>query len=332
MVFEKAMEIIVVREEEDIRDGSNSTNRDSHKKDRNKHVVVDICENSENRMGMYGYCDDVKEKGNISGTSISSVISENVLTKGFLDVSILFNLTYLSDTKDHIDAGDSTDPREASEVGDTSNLRKVIESHDPSNLGEFGEVSNPGDPSDPGDPRDPGDPSDPGYPGDLSDPGDPRDHSDPGDHRDPSDPGDPRDPSDPPDPGDPGYPVEPGDPRDPRDPIDPGDTRDTNDSSDTSDPREAGEAVDLSENMLTAAWQETKEKFNMNDFSYCLVLGLLPTAWDINTDFDLGDDLDSTEDSITAGLCYYFISLPAILLLKEATSELLVRLLANAAL
>ena len=69
---EKVVEKVIVREEEDIWDRSDNTKRDSDKKDTHKHVVVDMCENNENRIGMYGHFNDEEEKGNISDIKISS--------------------------------------------------------------------------------------------------------------------------------------------------------------------------------------------------------------------------------------------------------------------
>ena len=71
---------------------------------------------------------------------------------------------------------------------------------------------------------------------------------------------------------------------------------------------------------FTKIWSEIKQfrtYFTWTGFFYFLVLGLLPTAWDIQTDLTLGSTLTQLEDEYTAGLCYIFICLPGIHILHS---------------
>ena len=63
--------------------------------------------------------------------------------------------------------------------------------------------------------------------------------------------------------------------------------------------------------------EETKECFNWDDFFFALIFGLAPTAWDMYTDLKLAAHLHETENAHAAGLCYVFICLPGINLVKE---------------
>ena len=67
--------------------------------------------------------------------------------------------------------------------------------------------------------------------------------------------------------------------------------------------------------------KEIKEHFNWNDFFFGLIFGLAPTAWDMYTDLELGSHLLVSEDEHAAGLCYLFICLPGINIVKEAVGE-----------
>ena len=48
-----------------------------------------------------------------------------------------------------------------------------------------------------------------------------------------------------------------------------------------------------------------------------LIFGLAPTAWDMYTDLELASHLLEEENAHAAGLCYVFICLPGINLVKE---------------
>ena len=64
-------------------------------------------------------------------------------------------------------------------------------------------------------------------------------------------------------------------------------------------------------------FKETKGHFNWDDFFFNLIFGLAPTAWDMYTDLELASHLLESENSHAAGLCYVFICLPGINLVKE---------------
>ena len=64
-------------------------------------------------------------------------------------------------------------------------------------------------------------------------------------------------------------------------------------------------------------FKEAKEQFNWDDFFFCLIFGLAPTAWDMYTDLELASHLLENENAHAAGLCYVFICLPGINLVKE---------------
>ena len=63
--------------------------------------------------------------------------------------------------------------------------------------------------------------------------------------------------------------------------------------------------------------EETKECFNWGDFFFALIFGLAPTAWDMYTDLKLASHLHEEENAHAAGLCYVFICLPGINMVKE---------------
>ena len=63
--------------------------------------------------------------------------------------------------------------------------------------------------------------------------------------------------------------------------------------------------------------EETKECFTWGDFFFALIFGLAPTAWDMYTDLELASHLLEEENAHAAGLCYVFICLPGINLVKE---------------
>ena len=67
--------------------------------------------------------------------------------------------------------------------------------------------------------------------------------------------------------------------------------------------------------------KEFKEYFNWSDFFFGLIFGLAPTAWDMYTDLELGSHLLESENEHAAGLCYVFICLPGINLVKEQVGE-----------
>ena len=67
--------------------------------------------------------------------------------------------------------------------------------------------------------------------------------------------------------------------------------------------------------------KEIKQHFNWGDFFFGLIFGLAPTAWDMYTDLWLGSELLHSENAHAAGLCYAFICLPGINLVKEQVGE-----------
>ena len=67
--------------------------------------------------------------------------------------------------------------------------------------------------------------------------------------------------------------------------------------------------------------KETKECFNWSDFFFALIFGLAPTAWDMYTDLELACYLLESENVHASGLCYVFICLPGINLVKEQVGE-----------
>ena len=70
-------------------------------------------------------------------------------------------------------------------------------------------------------------------------------------------------------------------------------------------------------NRIRCWFKETKGHFNWDDFFFNLIFGLAPTAWDMYTDLELASHLLESENAHTAGLCYVFICLPGINLVKE---------------
>ena len=77
-------------------------------------------------------------------------------------------------------------------------------------------------------------------------------------------------------------------------------------------------AAEISSWIRIKTWlKATKEYFNWDDFFYALIFGLAPTAWDMYTDLELASHLLEEENAHAAGLCYVFICLPGINLVKE---------------
>ena len=77
-----------------------------------------------------------------------------------------------------------------------------------------------------------------------------------------------------------------------------------------------GNEITLS-NRIRFWFKETKGHFNWDDFFFNLIFGLAPTAWDMYTDLELASHLLESENAHAAGLCYVFICLPGINLVKE---------------
>ena len=77
-----------------------------------------------------------------------------------------------------------------------------------------------------------------------------------------------------------------------------------------------GDEITLS-NRIRFWFKETKGHFNWDDFFFNLIFGLAPTAWDMYTDLELASHLLESENAHAAGLCYVFICLPGINLVKE---------------
>ena len=81
-------------------------------------------------------------------------------------------------------------------------------------------------------------------------------------------------------------------------------------------------AAEISSWFRIKTWlKETKECFNWGDFFFALIFGLAPTAWDMYTDLELASHLLEEENKHAAGLCYVFICLPGINLVKEKLGE-----------
>ena len=57
--------------------------------------------------------------------------------------------------------------------------------------------------------------------------------------------------------------------------------------------------------------------FNWDDFCYALILGFLPTTWDVLSDLNFGDSLVSQGEDGMAGLCYLVICLPSIFMMIQ---------------
>ena len=73
--------------------------------------------------------------------------------------------------------------------------------------------------------------------------------------------------------------------------------------------------------LITHLLKEIKQYFNWSDFFFGLIFGLAPTGWDMYTDLWLGSELLHSENAQAAGLCYVFICLPGINLIKERVGE-----------
>ena len=63
---------------------------------------------------------------------------------------------------------------------------------------------------------------------------------------------------------------------------------------------------------------QISENFTWDNFYYAFFFGLLPTAWDILTDFLFGVSQENEGEETTAGFCYMFICLPAIFSILSA--------------
>ena len=81
--------------------------------------------------------------------------------------------------------------------------------------------------------------------------------------------------------------------------------------------REDGEirtdSVSEEEQMSVPILSQISQNFNWENFCYAFFFGLLPTAWDIWTDIQFGVSQEGQGEETTAGFCYMFICLPAIL-------------------
>ena len=64
-------------------------------------------------------------------------------------------------------------------------------------------------------------------------------------------------------------------------------------------------------------WLKCKKAFNWDDFFYSLILGLIPTAWDVISDCLFGAALEQSGNIITAGFCYFLICLPGLFFFFE---------------
>ena len=73
---------------------------------------------------------------------------------------------------------------------------------------------------------------------------------------------------------------------------------------------------------LLKSW---KAAFNWDDFLYSLILGFLPTAWDVLSDLQIASQLKEEVDVETAGLSYLFVCLPGITLLFDLFSSRLTK-------
>ena len=68
---------------------------------------------------------------------------------------------------------------------------------------------------------------------------------------------------------------------------------------------------------LCIHFTQAKQSFNLDDLSYSLIFGLVPTAWYIATDIKLGFDLESDGNVQESGLCFLIITNPGIIILWD---------------
>ena len=66
---------------------------------------------------------------------------------------------------------------------------------------------------------------------------------------------------------------------------------------------------------------QIRENFKWDNFNYALFFGLLPTAWDILSDYKFGTSQEAEGEETTAGLCYMFICMPTILSIHSAIAS-----------
>ena len=67
--------------------------------------------------------------------------------------------------------------------------------------------------------------------------------------------------------------------------------------------------------------QDWRSLFNWDDLGYSLILGFVPTAWDVYSDLDIANQLTTSGDSISAGLSYLFICFPGLYMFNEVLTE-----------
>ena len=67
--------------------------------------------------------------------------------------------------------------------------------------------------------------------------------------------------------------------------------------------------------------QSWSSLFNWDDFGYSLILGFIPTAWDVFSDLMLAEELKEEESISAAGLSYLFICFPGLYIFNEALTE-----------
>ena len=75
--------------------------------------------------------------------------------------------------------------------------------------------------------------------------------------------------------------------------------------------------MDKRKTFLRIHFTQSKQSFNMDDLSYSLIFGLVPTAWYIATDIKLGFDLESDGNVQESGLCFLIITNPGIIILWD---------------
>ena len=66
-----------------------------------------------------------------------------------------------------------------------------------------------------------------------------------------------------------------------------------------------------------AVLKQWRLAFCWNDFSYSIIFGLGPTAWDVISDLRFGWSMTKAGDPSSAGLCYLFTTLPGFFFLQE---------------
>ena len=67
--------------------------------------------------------------------------------------------------------------------------------------------------------------------------------------------------------------------------------------------------------------QSWSSLFNWDNFGYSLILGFIPTAWDVFSDLMLAEELKKEESISAAGLSYLFICFPGLYIFNEALTE-----------